>query len=119
MQEGFTKMDIPGIIVIWSGSIVNIPTGWVICDGNNGTPDLRNNFVVGAGDTYAVDAAGGSVNHNHAFTGDGHTHELGVGVQLAAGPNFGILTNSANVTGTTDNGSSLPPYYALAFIMKT
>ena len=37
------------IIVIWSGAVVDIPTGWALCDGNNGTPDLRGKFVVGAG----------------------------------------------------------------------
>ncbi len=112
-------MTISGIIVIWSGAIVNIPTGWVICDGNNGTPDLRNNFVVGAGDTYAVDANGGAVNHNHGFTGDGHAHELGAGVVIAAGASVTKTSTNIPGTGTTDNGSSLPPYYALAYIMKT
>lgn len=42
------------MIVIWSGAIVDIPAGWALCDGNNGTPDLRNKFIIGAGDTYAV-----------------------------------------------------------------
>jgi len=37
-----------GTIVLWSGSIGNIPSGWELCDGSNGTPDLRNRFVVGA-----------------------------------------------------------------------
>jgi len=112
-------MPLTGIIAIWSGSIVSIPTGWVICDGNNGTPDLRNRFVVGAGDTYAVDANGGAVNHNHAFTADPHTHDIQVGAAIAAGASFNDVTGTGNATGTTDNGSSLPPYYALAYIMKT
>jgi len=112
-------MSLSGIIAIWSGSIVAIPTGWVICDGNNGTPDLRNRFVVGAGDTYAVDANGGAVNHNHTFTGDGHSHDLAVGVGVFTGVGFAANTTTNAASGTTDNGSSLPPYYALAFIMKT
>ena len=37
------------IIVLWSGAIVDIPAGWALCDGNNGTPDLRDVFIVGAG----------------------------------------------------------------------
>lgn len=41
------------IIVIWSGEIVDIPAGWALCDGNNGTPDLRNKVLVGAGDAKA------------------------------------------------------------------
>jgi len=40
------------MIVIWSGAVVDIPFGWKLCDGNNGTPDLRNKFVIGAGDTF-------------------------------------------------------------------
>lgn len=52
-----------GIIVMWSGSQSNIPSGWVLCDGNNGTPDLRNRFIVGAGSTYGVNSTGGEATH--------------------------------------------------------
>lgn len=68
-----------GIILLWSGQTLNIPTGWALCDGQNGTPDLRNRFVVGAGSTYVVGATGGSdtvalttnnlPSHNHGFSG--------------------------------------------------
>jgi len=44
-----------GIICLWSGSVADIPAGWQLCNGTNSTPDLRNRFVIGAGDTYAVD----------------------------------------------------------------
>lgn len=37
-----------GVILAWSGTVANIPSGWVFCDGNNGTPDLRDRFIVGA-----------------------------------------------------------------------
>lgn len=40
------------IVCIWYGEIVDIPAGWALCDGNNGTPNLRDKFVVGAGGTY-------------------------------------------------------------------
>lgn len=43
------------IICLWAGAIVDIPAGWALCDGNDGRPDLRNTFIIGAGDTYAVD----------------------------------------------------------------
>jgi len=112
-------MSPTGLIVLWSGSVGTIPTGWVICDGNNSTPDLRDRFIVGAGSTYAVAANGGSVNHNHAFTGDGHDHAINAGAHISAGAVYENKTASEAVTGTTDNGSSLPPYYALAYIMKT
>ena len=48
-----------GSIIMWSGSIGSIPSGYYICDGTNGTPDLRDRFVVGSGNTYAVGNTGG------------------------------------------------------------
>jgi len=108
-----------GMILLWSGAIVDIPAGYVLCDGNNGTPDLTDRFIIGAGNTYNPDASGGGVNHNHTFTGDGHTHLMGAGSGVNAGIGWSTVTSSGNATGTTDNGGTLPPYYALAYIMKT
>jgi len=107
-----------GTIVLWSGAIVDIPAGFVLCNGANGTPDLRDRFVVGAGSTYAVDANGGAVQHNHPFTGDGHTHDFVPGSGVLAGTDWDNTSASANATGTTDNENHLPPYYALAYIMR-
>lgn len=71
-----------GAIFLWSGSVISIPNGFNLCDGTNGTPDLRNRFVVGAGTTYAPLVTGGSndasvPSHTHTFTGDAlaaHSH---------------------------------------------
>ncbi len=64
-----------GVICMWAGSIYSIPSGWVLCDGNNGTPDLQDRFIVGAGRGYGVTATGGnstvSVSTNVA---GGHSH---------------------------------------------
>ena len=60
-----------GSIIMWSGSIGSIPAGYVICNGSNGTPDLRDRFVVGAGNTYAVGIAGGFTS---AVAGSGGTN---------------------------------------------
>jgi hypothetical protein len=60
-----------GAIILWSGSIVNIPTSWYLCNGSNGTPDLRNKFVMGAGSTYAVGVSGGSTTSS---AGGAHAH---------------------------------------------
>jgi microcystin-dependent protein len=73
-----------GMIMIWSGSVGSIPTGWVLCNGSNSTPDLRDKFVIGAGSTYAVNGTGGSANavvvsHTHTATtaSDGtHNHSV-------------------------------------------
>jgi microcystin-dependent protein len=73
-----------GVILLWSGSVATIPTGWALCNGSNGTPDLRNKFIVGAGSTYAVAAAGGEATHtltaaempSHTHTDPAHTHSM-------------------------------------------
>lgn len=62
-----------GGIIMWSGSVASIPSGWLLCNGTSGTPDLRDRFIVGAGSTYAVGATGGSadaivVSHTHTGT---------------------------------------------------
>lgn len=108
-----------GVIVLWSGSIATIPAGFVICDGTNATPDLRDRFIIGAGTTYNPDDTGGSQLHGHAFTGDGHFHNLAPGGIFGPGTGYAPLTDSQPATGNTDPDGTLPPYYSLAFIMKT
>ena len=138
-----------GGIVLWSGSVASVPSGWFLCDGSNSTPDLRNRFVVGAGSTYAVDATGGSANatlvsHTHTATSvvtdPGHAHRQQGFTYTAAAPggmtplasNFsttdmgpttsvttGITVATTNSTeGSSATNANLPPYYALAYIMK-
>jgi microcystin-dependent protein len=68
-----------GGIILWSGAIAAVPSGWLLCDGGSGTPDLRDRFVVGAGLGYVVGATGGSATvvletanlpvHSHTFSG--------------------------------------------------
>lgn len=108
-----------GAILLWSGSIATIPAGFVLCDGNNDTPDLRDRFLYGAGGALNPGATGGAQNHNHSFTSDGHSHTIQSGNDFATGAVFDNETSSDSDTGTTDNGSNMPPYYALAFMMKT
>lgn len=108
-----------GIVVMWAGAIVDIPAGYVLCDGTHGTPDLRDRFIIGAGHHYPVGATGGSTQHTHTFTGDGHPHGIPGGLGLMAGLQFANATTVDPATGTTDPTSHLPRYYALAFIMKT
>ena len=52
---------VSGMILLWSGAENAIPSGWVLCNGSNSTPDLRDRFVVGAGSSYSVGATGGAV----------------------------------------------------------
>ena len=136
-----------GVILLWSGSIGSIPAGYVLCNGNNGTPDLRDRFIVGAGSTYAVNATGGSadsivVSHTHtatsAVTDPGHFHSwsfLPMNGTSAGGGSFaagsggsqntdtkttGITVATTNASaGVSGTNANIPPYYALAYIMKT
>jgi hypothetical protein len=142
-----------GVILLWSGSLGSIPSGYVICDGTNSTPDLRDRFVIGAGSTYAVAATGGSadaitVTHTHTatVTDPGHSHTFLqmdsysgffnptalnmipggntiVGTHTSASTILNTNTTGVTVansnTGTSGTGANLPPYYALAYIMKT
>jgi len=108
-----------GSILLWSGAIVDIPSGYLLCDGSAGTPDLRDRFIMGAGGTYAPGASGGASTHVHTFTGDGHHHDLFPTPALADGGGWSKTTTDVAVTGTTNAGNHLPPYYALAYIFKT
>ena len=139
-----------GGIILWSGSVASIPSGWALCNGSNGTPDLRNRFVVGAGSTYAVDATGGSadaivVSHTHTATSSvtdpGHTHtppsgtfitkeSSGATINQPDGPFLKQVAATASATtgitvgttitstGSSGTNANLPPYYALAYIIK-
>ena len=131
-----------GGIIMWSGSIASIPSGWLLCDGTNSTPNLRDKFVVGAGSTYAVAATGGSadaivVSHTHTatVTDPGHAHGIpaatgsagssyfakgdnSIGTQSVNSASTGISVSNASA-GASGTGANLPPYYALAYIMKS
>lgn len=211
VAAGLAGLVPAGIITLWSGAISAIPTGWVLCNGANSTPDLRDRFVVGAGSSYAVGATGGAASvtldatmipshthtvsasgttsavsndHTHTFSGtssgQSNTHSHGVsdpghahgfsnniiaqgntgqqgrtdgsqasvltataaattGISIGnasadhshtySGTTSGISANhthTVTVSGTTGNGTggglgheNRPPYYALAYIMKT
>jgi microcystin-dependent protein len=156
-----------GLIAIWSSSIGSIPSGWTLCNGQNGTPDLRNSFILGAGNSYAVGATGGSTDaivpsHTHTasssssasssatVTDPGHFHNAnnsapgspsqeaflrGTSAQYVpvadpyliqsntTGITVGVSTSVSTsttvaTTGTSVTNANMPPYYALAFIMK-
>lgn len=62
-----------GAVVMWTGSASSIPSGWRLCDGSNGTPDLRNRFVIGASDDHPPNQSGGQRNHSHTITVNGHS----------------------------------------------
>ena len=169
-----------GMIILWSGTTGTIPTGWALCNGGYGTPDLSNRFVVGAGNSYPVGGTGGTANatlvshshtissssvnagnhthtisgtsggggkHSHTYSkpsgsvtaggGSGisppraisgsttattseignHTHSLS-GSTSQAGSHKHTITSTCGDAGTNEVGKNLPPYYALAYIMR-
>jgi hypothetical protein len=147
-----------GLISMWSGTIASIPSGWVLCNGSNSTPDLRNRFIIGAhSDTAGVaystvtgsnTTSGGTkdagvVSHTHTatVTDPGHLHaflkddgsggasESSTNYFLGADGVYSPPTNTATATtgisvansteGSSGTNQNLPPYYALAYIMKT
>ena len=197
-EVGNVSAAIPsGGIIMWSGNISAIPSGWYLCDGNNSTPDLRNRFVVGAHSdgadsewpNLAPDDTGGSnvsslPSHTHSFSGSSgntdlgshkhgsgtysagsggsHVHNMTIGsgsddndsdnqrirayypsqndqtfsggIQSAGSHSHSVSGDSSNKdlgshshsvsgtignTGSAGNKSNLPPYYALAYIMKS
>ena len=148
-----------GCIMLWSGSIASIPSGWYLCNGTNGTPNLVDRFVIAAGSAYPVGAVGGSadaivVSHSHTASfapptatstvnDPGHTHttnaqriiqnsggisgrgygETGAdifsattGITVSTSLSGGSVT--VNATGSSGTNANMPPYYALAYIMK-
>lgn len=114
----FVQRDFPiGSISAWSGAIVNVPSTFRLCDGTNGTPDLRNRFIAGAGTSYNPADTGGALLHDHDFTGDGHQHGFLPGDDFEAGATKANTTDPQSITGTTNNGNTLAPYYSLAYIM--
>jgi hypothetical protein len=138
MQASF----IAGMIILWSGSVLSIPTGWLLCDGTLSTPNLQDRFVVGAGSTYAVNATGGTadavvVTHTHVATDTGHTHTVAAGSggnnaqsgggatawgggSVTSSSNTALnITNAAPVGSVSGTNANLPPYYALCYIMKS
>ncbi|GAI82595.1 unnamed protein product [marine sediment metagenome] len=103
---------------MFNNAIAQIPEKWALCDGTLGTPDLRDKFIVGAGDTYNPGDKAGAVNHTHPFTSSPHFHDIDEGGDINEGIDIETATAAVAVTGTTDNGDVRPPYHGIVFIKK-
>ena len=155
---------VAGMIIMWSGTIATIPTGFVLCNGSNSTPDLRDKFIIGASAdsggaaktnvTASYTQTGGTkdaivVSHTHTATSTvtdpQHNHtpqtlgsaqagsdnggapvdaSTGYGTsrvsEVTSSSSTGITVATSNTTeGSSGTNQNLPPYYALAFIMKS
>lgn len=140
-----------GGIIMWSGLVSDIPSGWALCDGNGVTPDLVDKFIVGVGNFYQPGDSGGSrdsvlVEHTHTVTDPGHRHIINHRLDSSSSGNFQTLEDTSNpdegswstnglddgnirsqsattgisnsTEGVSGSNANLPPYYALAYIMK-
>ena len=139
-----------GGIIMWSGSPGSVPAGWALCNGSNGTPNLLDRFVIGAGSSYSANTAGGGErsvtigidqmpHHAHGFYDPGHGYLVNsgrdneeimvTGWDKADLESRGYGWHSTRLqwgTGGWVGGAGggqplaipLPPWYALAYIMK-
>lgn len=135
-----------GMIMIWSRGTDSIPTGWALCNGDNGTPDLRDRFIVGAGGAYSTGTTGGSADavvvshaHSYTFNDPGHAHtyrgsnpngqgspgstdtspgEAANTINLTSSPAATGITFSISSSGESGTNKNLPPYYALCYVMR-
>lgn len=146
-----------GIIVMWSGSVPSIPDNWALCDGTNGTPNLTDRFILGAGQDRVPGDVGGAFDHKHGVTiesGGAHTHNIAAQPTSTNQTNVSVNRTTVSIeneqsqeavvktvaisdpghahqfNGATDSGGAhihsadssltnhLPPFYALAFIMR-
>lgn len=133
-----------GAIILWSGTVATIPSGWALCDGSNGTPDLVGRFIYGANSNNQGDIGGNRdaivPSHNHTFSGNvlpGHTHQVndvayasgkgtnGVDNPWAATTNktttsvsAGTPSGTISTVGVSVSNANLPPYMKLAYIQR-
>lgn len=121
-NSGFGLVPSGGIIM-WSGSIASIPTGWFLCNGSNSTPDLRNRFIVCA-DADSTGIAMSTVTGSALQTSDGqipeHTHPTGEAIYQTGGTEaLNNISGNAS-TGSFGTGTkNVAVFFALAYIMKS
>ena len=148
-SSGNASAFVTGMIILWYGDTSNIPGGFVLCDGQNSTPDLRDRFIIGAGNNFSAGGTGGSnsvtlseanlPSHRHFVVSNslGGQNRTGSNVsannQVAKGTGAGNLYESYNLASTGGSASAgrsssvgsgtafdnKPLYHALCYIMKT
>ena len=125
-----TSSSVPqGSIIPWYGSPGNIPNGFALCDGKNGTPDLRDRFLVGAGKSYKLSNTGGENTHvltiaempKHEHTIYSGRYGSNIYSISCDGSSYGGILDHKHLTqpaGGNQPHENRPPYYALHYIMK-
>ena len=148
-SSGNASAFVTGMIILWYGDTTNVPGGWVLCNGSNSTPDLRDRFVIGAGNNFTAGNTGGSnsitlseanlPSHRHfvvsnSLGGQNRTNSnVNANNQVRKGTGAGNLYESYNLASTSSDAASgrssavgsgtaidnKPLYHALCYIMKT
>ena len=148
-SSGNASAFVTGMIILWYGDTSNIPGGFVLCDGQNSTPDLRDRFIIGAGNNFSAGSTGGNntltlteanlPSHRHfvvsnSFGGQNRTgSNVSANNQVAKGTGAGNIFETYNLASTGSNASAgrsssvgsgtaidnKPLYHALCYIMKT
>lgn len=112
-----------GTIILWSGSVVSIPSGWALCNGTLGTPNLSDYFVAGIGSFfYAYEYGYGSpitsTHHSHSVSGNVAAY-WGTDLTGPGGAKNTALRNHSHSASVAGNYLfTMPPYYALCYIMR-
>ena len=122
----FETISIPssfvtGMIIMWNSTVASIPSGWVLCDGNNSTPDLRDKFIVGAKQD---DSGTAKTNVTGSLLQTGGSNSTTTSIGNSAGGAYIWTTANQYQLGVqkidhTHTADIVPPFYALCFIMKT
>ena len=148
-SSGNASAFVTGMIILWYGDTTNVPGGWVLCNGSNSTPDLRDRFVIGAGNNFTAGNTGGSnsvtlstsnlPSHRHFVVsndlgGQNRTNSnVSANNQVRKGTGAGNLYESYNLASTGSDAAAgrssavgsgtpfdnKPNYHALCYIMKT
>jgi len=107
-----------GSILFWFGSRVDLPVGWFICDGSNGTPDMEGYFNMCVKPPEEPGSRAETSSHIHSFESIGHEHYTEDGANIGLGAAYDTEFSKEKVSGGTYLGSNTPPFTWLYPIMR-
>jgi len=114
-----------GIIIAWNAKSGAIPTGWAVCDGTNGTPDLRGRYLLGVATFADVGQKPGQATHTHGVSGgtsSARNNSDGWGFDAGAdrnrSPSVTGLDHTHSFTAVTGEATNTPPSYTVLYLMK-
>lgn len=118
-NSGSSKSAPLGTIALWLGNVVDIPTGWQLCDGTNDTPDLTDYYVKIANDTDEIGDTGGSNTHTHAAS-NSHTHTAtGTHTHSTGGSTSSVGTAASGISGGSANNDPVVHHHTITSVSST